>query len=102
MIDGKIVYAVSEEKFSRIKSTLQELQDNYSNDENISIFVEDYTADLQLGEVELKIFTETDDSNDYRIWDDRDEKNYYFKDPGEVINYIIQAIGKFLAERESD
>ena len=89
-------------KFSRIKSTLQELQDNYSNDENISIFVEDYTADLQLGEVELKIFTETDDSNDYRIWDDRDEKNYYFKDPGEVINYIIQAIGKFLAERESD
>jgi hypothetical protein len=89
-------------KFSRIKSTLQELQDNYSNDENISIFVEDYTADLQLGEVELKIFTETDDSNDYRIWDDRDEKNYYFKDPGKVINYIIQAIGKFLAERESD
>jgi hypothetical protein len=62
-------------KFSRIKSTLQELQDNYSNDENISIFVEDYTADLQLGEVELKIFTGTDDSNDYRIWDDRDEKN---------------------------
>ena len=89
-------------KFSRIKSTLQELQDNYSNNENISIFVEDYTADLQLGEVELKIFTETYDSNDYRIWDDRDEKNYYFKDPDEVINYIIQAIGKFLAERESD
>ena len=89
-------------KFSRIKSTLQELQNNYSNDENISIFVEDYTADLQLGEAELKIFTETDDSNDYRIWDDRDEKNYYFKGPGEVINYIIQAIGKFLAERESD
>jgi hypothetical protein len=96
-------------KFDRIKSTLEELKQAYLDDNHISIVILDCTenlhlrqaAELELGDAKLDIFIEQDSPDDYRVWNEREEKNYYFKNSNEVTNHIIQTIGKFLAERES-
>jgi hypothetical protein len=97
-------------KFHRIKPALEELKQAYLDDNDISIVLLDCTenlpryraSELKIGDIEIVIYIERNEpEGEYRIWNEGEEENYYFKDPNELINHIIQAIGKFLAERDS-
>ncbi len=95
------------ERFSKIKPSLQELKQIYSKDEDINVEIDSFSAHLtirggwELLERNIDVYPGDLDEK----FDITDSKYHYenkeFNKPEETIDYIVEQVGKFLAERES-
>ncbi len=93
------------ERFFTIKTALEELKLTYANDEDIDVSVSELSACLILGkfssysqreiQIEPNPYCEGFSVNDY------DEVNRDYDNSEEVVDYIVELVGIFLAERES-
>ena len=96
------------ERFLQIKPSLLELKHAYSNDEDINVEIDDFSACLAFrGESDLLSRDIHIDLGDFdESFHITDSKYHYddkeFNKPEEAINYIVEQLGKFLAERESE
>ena len=98
------------ERFITIKTALQELKLTYTEDEDISVEISELSSRLTLGkfsnylEREIIIGLNRNDEgfyiNDNRN-DNDDDRYRMFDYSEEVIDYIVEQVGKFLAKRGS-
>jgi|FLOH01.1.fsa_nt_gi hypothetical protein len=101
------------ERFLIIKKTLQELKIAYAKDEDIDIAVSELSACLTLGKFssysqkKINIYTNRNDDgfhinygDDYPY--DFNEYNENYNCSEKVIDYIVEQVGKFFAERDSE
>jgi hypothetical protein len=95
------------ERFLVVRKALQELKNAYSKDEEIDVSISEFSAcltfgkDLKYNNVRRKIFIELLDDN-FFIKDSTcktDVKRFAYSD--EVIDYVGNQVGEFLAKRES-
>jgi hypothetical protein len=96
------------ERFSKINLVLRDLKQTYSKDEDIDIEVYDnISAYLTMGpDTELysrDIFIELSDLGEgFRIRDSEyDYEDTIFDETEGVVDYIVEQVGKYLADRES-
>ena len=98
------------ERFITIKTALQELKLTYTEDEDISVEISELSSRLTLGkfsnylEREIIIGLNRNDEGFYinDIRNDNDDDRYRMFDYSEeVIDHIVEQVGKFLAKRGS-
>ena len=98
------------ERFIMIKTALQELKLTYTEDEDISVEISELSSRLTLGkfsnylEREIIIGLNRNDEGFYinDIRNDNDDDRYRMFDYSEeVIDHIVEQVGKFLAKRGS-
>lgn len=96
------------ERFITIKTALQELKHTYTEHEGIKVEISEFPARLTLGfgysKREIVIGPNQNDEG-YYINDDSndnyDDRRRQFDYSEEVIDYVVEQVGKFLAEWES-
>ncbi len=92
-------------RFSKIHTAVMELKSTYSTDKDIRVLVYDFSAHLTLVHdwtiTQRTMAIKLDNNEGFYIKDSNYKKDKKFNGSDEVINYIGEQLGIFLAERES-